>query len=295
MTQNGTATAVIDTDAEEAKVSEVTETVGGIVAAAEQLEVVSTETAQQAATMLTEISRARKASETARRFLTDPLRKHVEAINARFKEAAEPLDQANAIVRGKLGTYQAEQERIRQAEQERLEAEARAERERQEAEAREAREKAEAEAREAAERAAAARAPTMDAVGVADLTDAQLVDVVLEGGHAEPEARAELARRREARRAQEQAEAAQRAVVQANEAEQAAAAQPLTVARVEQAPKLAGISTQKRWTFEVIDPHAVPREHLTVDEKSIREAVRAGVREIPGVRIYQDAGLAVRA
>lgn len=48
------------------------------------------------------------------------------------------------------------------------------------------------------------------------------------------------------------------------------------------------------WTFEVEDAGKVPREFLCVDEKKIREAIRSGAREIPGVRIFQDLSVAVR-
>ena len=50
----------------------------------------------------------------------------------------------------------------------------------------------------------------------------------------------------------------------------------------------------KRWTFEVSDANAVPRDYLTVDEKKIRAAVRDGIREIPGVRIYQETSISIR-
>lgn len=48
-----------------------------------------------------------------------------------------------------------------------------------------------------------------------------------------------------------------------------------------------GAGLAKRWTFEVTDPAAVPRQYLAVDEPAIRRAVQGGEREIPGVRIYQ--------
>lgn len=49
-----------------------------------------------------------------------------------------------------------------------------------------------------------------------------------------------------------------------------------------------GSSHQRQeWTFEVQDETQVPREYLMVDERKIREAVKAGIREIPGVRIFQ--------
>ena len=53
-------------------------------------------------------------------------------------------------------------------------------------------------------------------------------------------------------------------------------------------------TVRKVWTFELTDQQLVPRAYLSVNEPAIREAVRAGVREIPGVRIYQDEQLAGR-
>lgn len=53
--------------------------------------------------------------------------------------------------------------------------------------------------------------------------------------------------------------------------------------------------SKQPWVFEVTDPAAVPREFLSVDEKKIRDAVRMGVREIVGVRIYQDTQINFRS
>jgi len=49
------------------------------------------------------------------------------------------------------------------------------------------------------------------------------------------------------------------------------------------------------WTFEVCDAAAVPRAYCAPDEKAIRAAVKAGVRDIAGVRIYQTQRAATRA
>ena len=60
-----------------------------------------------------------------------------------------------------------------------------------------------------------------------------------------------------------------------------------------QAPEaLKGVT--KTWAFEITDASTVPRAYLIVDEKAIRQAVRDGVRTIPGVRIYQEESLRVR-
>lgn len=50
----------------------------------------------------------------------------------------------------------------------------------------------------------------------------------------------------------------------------------------------------KRWTFEIISTHLLPREYLVPDEKAIRAAVIAGTRTIAGVRIYQDESISLR-
>lgn len=58
----------------------------------------------------------------------------------------------------------------------------------------------------------------------------------------------------------------------------------------------AGSASQRReWTFEIVDPMAVPREYLMINEKEIRAAVKRGIREIPGVRIYEETKTVIRA
>jgi hypothetical protein len=44
----------------------------------------------------------------------------------------------------------------------------------------------------------------------------------------------------------------------------------------------------KKWVHSIIDSALVPREYLTVDEKAVKEAIKNGIREIPGIQIYQD-------
>lgn len=42
------------------------------------------------------------------------------------------------------------------------------------------------------------------------------------------------------------------------------------------------------WSFEVVNPAAVPAAYYALDTDRIKQAVANGTREIPGVRIYQD-------
>ncbi|WP_420147058.1 hypothetical protein [Spirosoma sp.] len=51
-------------------------------------------------------------------------------------------------------------------------------------------------------------------------------------------------------------------------------------------PKPKGV--QMRWSFEVVDSLGVPLEFLMINESAVKEAIRSGVRKIPGLRIYQE-------
>jgi hypothetical protein len=53
--------------------------------------------------------------------------------------------------------------------------------------------------------------------------------------------------------------------------------------------------TQRVWRFQIMDERSVPREFCSPDAMIIREAVRNGVREIQGVRIYEDIQISVRS
>lgn len=58
--------------------------------------------------------------------------------------------------------------------------------------------------------------------------------------------------------------------------------------------EMGSASIREVWRFEVVKPELVPREYLAPDEKAIRAAVAAGVREIAGVNISQAQEVAVR-
>ena len=58
--------------------------------------------------------------------------------------------------------------------------------------------------------------------------------------------------------------------------------------------KVGKSTVTKRWTFEVVDMAKVPREYLEINSGTVRQAIKDEVREIPGLRIYQEAGVSVR-
>jgi hypothetical protein len=41
------------------------------------------------------------------------------------------------------------------------------------------------------------------------------------------------------------------------------------------------------WSFEVENISTVPRDFLMLDEQKVRNAIRTGIREIPGIKIFQ--------
>lgn len=51
---------------------------------------------------------------------------------------------------------------------------------------------------------------------------------------------------------------------------------------------------QSRWTYELEDLGKVPAEFLMLDEKKVRAAIKAGVREIPGLKIFEQKSMAIR-
>lgn len=51
---------------------------------------------------------------------------------------------------------------------------------------------------------------------------------------------------------------------------------------------------QSRWTFELEELAKVPAEYLMLDEKKVRAAIKAGVREIPGLKIFEQKSMAIR-
>lgn len=44
-----------------------------------------------------------------------------------------------------------------------------------------------------------------------------------------------------------------------------------------------------KWTFNIVDPNQVPNGYWIIDEGAIKADIANGVREIPGVRIYEEA------
>lgn len=53
-------------------------------------------------------------------------------------------------------------------------------------------------------------------------------------------------------------------------------------------PPIPTVSETKIWTYEIMDVSLIPRAYMEPSDKAISDAVKAGTRSIPGVRIYQE-------
>lgn len=73
------------------------------------------------------------------------------------------------------------------------------------------------------------------------------------------------------------------------------ATQAAAPARTTVAETGASATVRKTWAFKVVDLGQVSRDWLMLDERKVREAIRAGEREIAGLEIYQEESLSVRA
>ncbi len=269
-----TSTALVPADVD-ARTAEVERQVAEARAQAEAIQVRNPAEADQAAALLRQIAARRKAAEAERKELTGPLDEAKRRIMQKFKDAMAPYDEADEVVRGKVGVYTAEQERIRKEEEARLEAErqereriARETREKQEAEERAKREQAEKEEREAEEERRKAK----------DAADREAAEKLVE----------------EARQKADEAKTAEVAISSLPEVS-------LPKAVVETAPKPEGISTRKVWKLMTTNVEKLPPEYLVPNEKALNAAMREGVKEngqppeIPGAAFEQVSEMAVRS
>ncbi len=64
---------------------------------------------------------------------------------------------------------------------------------------------------------------------------------------------------------------------------------------VPEAPTASGTTIRKTWAFTLMDLKKVPRIYLKLDEQAIRASIRDGVRDIPGLEIFEEVNFSKRA
>jgi hypothetical protein len=216
---------------------------------------------------------AKRIDAQRREIIAEPS-EFVKGVNSIAKAITDSLDEAERVAKQKIGQHQA-----------------RIEMERRKAE--------EAARKAAAELQAKLRAEADEANRKAREEAARI---------AEAETKARLAREAEERAKKQKEDEAARKEREAHEAaeiEAARKAAEIEAAKHEiEAPTVitpvfaeqqgvvrteAGSSHQRKvWSFEVVDVNQVPRDYLAVNEQSIRDAVKMGIREIPGIRIFEE-------
>ena len=67
------------------------------------------------------------------------------------------------------------------------------------------------------------------------------------------------------------------------------------VVAVPEALQASGTSVRKTWSFAVMDEKKVPRIYLKLAEVAIRASIRDGVRDIPGLEIFEEVSFAKKA
>lgn len=244
------------------------------------------------ASYLAEVKGQFKQTDGEREQLKAPSLEACRRVDAFFKPPLDFLRRAEVIAKEKIGDYDKEQERLRKAEQARLDEIARKEREKKEAEAREverkAREKADAERRAAeAQRRAEARArqEAAEAKARGDAAAAAIAD------KAAREAAAA------AQKSEAKADRVESAAAEKSESLQAQAAQVVAPVVQRAAPKVTGLTFTEVAKFEVVDKAKLPEEYKLADEVRIGKVVRALKTEahIPGVRVWMEKQPASKA
>lgn len=202
----------------------------GSKAVAEAYDVTDVDMAREASLELERLSKMEKRLEEVRVSITKPAREIVENTNGFFKPFILALQESQKIIKGRLLTWNAEQQRLADEARRRQEEEARRARQEAEEKAAAARAKAEAEARAAAQRAEEERQ--------------RAAKLEAEGKAREAAAAAAAAAKHE----QKAANAIETGEAKAQEAALAAAA--ATVAAPIEAPKVAGFTTRDNWIAE---------------------------------------------
>ncbi len=263
-----------------------TDRVRDVIGFAEKLTIKTPEDAAAAADFLARCAREKKDSEAERVEIVQPIKQAAKKIDERFKAVIAPVEQADGIVRAKLVEYEELAERQRAEEQARIDAE----REAQEQAAAEEQARLDAEA-EAARKAAevvpeAEHEPTSEDEDFEGKLDADLAKIIRDDPES-PLAKAAV---------KELADRAARAAEEAAESGAPVLAPPTQLAPTGTRRAASGsTNTTRRWVGEVENPDEVEDRFKVIDQKLINKAIQAGERDIPGVRVYQKMGVAVKA
>lgn len=225
---------------------------------------------EKAIDLLGAVSAYLKRIEDLRKTATKPLVDQKKAADNLAKMFSEPLERMQAGIKGALKQYMDAKAAAAAAEAAKIRA------------AQLAKEKAEQEKLAAAQRQQAE----------AERKEAEAL-------RAANDAKTKKAREAAWKKADEAAAAAKVEATKAAEAQQALDTKEIVM--VEEAPKSVrtasgAMATRKLiWTYKIVAHEIVPMDYLCIDEKAVKEAIRQGVREIPGIEIYQESDISSRS
>jgi len=55
------------------------------------------------------------------------------------------------------------------------------------------------------------------------------------------------------------------------------------------------VHLRKDWVWDILDISLIPGKYLVVDKVSVNQAIKSGIREIPGIRIYETESTVIKA
>jgi phage-related minor tail protein len=226
----------------------------------------SQEKNQVAAGILGDITKAKKNAVNLRLSLTRPLDESKKGIMDLFRPHIERLERASEILESKMsGFYKQEQERVRIEEEKRLEAERKATEEIEKARRAEQEENKRKEAELKAEQ-----------------------DRLIAEGKA---AEAEKAREEAAIKAEQ---ARIRAIEEEERIKREVPERVIQPSATTRSVNGHVITIKEHWVHEIVNPELVPDKFWIIDDSLIRKEISSGIREIPGLRIYDEGSISKR-
>jgi chemotaxis protein histidine kinase CheA len=308
--------------AESDRAKQVLADIDAVVARAQNMAVTTPDEYETAVGVCRRIAKLVGEQEEERLGITRPMDAAKEKVMSFFKRSVAPLQAVDAVLRGKLRAYDAEQARIAAAERAKAEAEAKRQRDAAEAKAKQEREAAALKARQEQEKADSARREQEAAEAQARKEREAAEQAQRDAEAAKARGDAEAA----ARAAQEAAQAAERAkaartiattaattaakaetkagaiVAKAEEKAEVLEAQAASIVPVvveQQQVKAAGLSRRRNWKYKITDPAAVLRAFTMPDDKKIGALVRSLGKDaegmVGGIEVWDEAVLGIGA
>lgn len=260
---------------------------------AKEAQLVKKEDMQSASIILKECQIAEQDLEFKRLEITKPVNDFVKEVNTLFKETAVYILEAKNIIKTKILTFEQEQEKIRKEEEQKRFAEEQARLKKLEEERLE-RERIEKERREAEEKKLKAEQERLrkleeerieKELKAQQLNEAEMQRIKEEADKQRLEREALESERIAIERQKREAEEEKKRLE-----EEKRLLELRKIADEKERVRLAELKVKgiyKKWVWEIVDEEKIPRAFCSSDSKKINEAIKKGIREIDGLRIFE--------